>query len=237
MCFPNRSLRRASRDGRVKPGHDGRAGGHDGLTQLKQAVVKIFPVGILCRDQVELPRARPSLDTGFALDRDRNVLVSLNEDHASQVIAPSEPRMHPLSMFPCPPHDIVRDAGIDHAEWPVRHDIDPTSLRNPPYALAWVDDPLTSPPREMAGPDPTRCTHLILPRKGVARSEGYASPSTVIASTNAGNIHNMDRNPLKKRANSRCVNLVGPDPAMTVEARRGHESLAISRDTEPWLSQ
>ncbi len=138
--------------GRAATGDRG-SPGHDGSTS-EDPVVKILPVGIPARDQIELPRPGPSLDACFALDRGRDLFVAFGENQTNEVVPSGEARMHSLPMFPGPARQIIGDARIDHAKWPVRDNVNPAAEHAETYGARVVNKTSTPVPHEMAGSGP-----------------------------------------------------------------------------------
>jgi hypothetical protein len=135
----------ATTDGRDKPGHDGECGSsaaphtvmagpvpairsgrvHAHLTTQRR--VQIVPSGVLCLNQFDLPPTWPVLDVLFPLDGSQNVLVPLKESQHRDAIASGEPTAGPCPVFPRSANNVVGHASIERTEWPVGHDVHPSS--------------------------------------------------------------------------------------------------------------
>src|SRR6185312_9114826 len=104
-----------------------------GLTRPSQADSKelleqVIPIRILTRDQFVLPGALPALQTGFALDGERDVIMTLNEDQPVKVVAAREFRTGAKAIFLHAARDVTGHTDVQRPVRLVGQDVDKARL-------------------------------------------------------------------------------------------------------------
>jgi hypothetical protein len=105
-----------------------------GLTRpsdpLRESVVEVIPLGILCQDEIDFPSARPMLQVLLTLDRSSNVLMVLGPDETPQPVFFGEAIHDTLVMFPGAPSEIAGNADVKGPIRPIRYYVDPSTLHH-----------------------------------------------------------------------------------------------------------
>jgi len=99
---------------------------------------QIIPARILGDDQVRFPLPWPVFKPSLPSNRRHNVVVSLDVNQASEPVTSGEYRCGASSVLPGAAADVVRDTGMESAERPVRHDVNPATTHGPMIAVCWL---------------------------------------------------------------------------------------------------
>jgi hypothetical protein len=97
------------------------------------------------------------------------------------VVALGEPWTEPFSMLPRASHEIARDPHVDHSEWPVRDNVNPTSTHAERYAWRPVNKSPGDVPHEMAGSSPAMTIGAFVAGNAGSRSAPAMSAGGFVA--------------------------------------------------------
>lgn len=109
--------------------------GHPRLGLVEQRRIQVLPSWVLGSKQTDLPRARPALQAGLALDCRSDVLVMFEVNEAGEGIAANEAAADTVSMFPDAADQVIRDADTERSVGFVRHNVNPAAHRR--EGCAW----------------------------------------------------------------------------------------------------
>src|SRR5690242_19070256 len=93
-----------------------------------ESVVRVVPLGILDRDKIDFPGARPMLHISLTLDRRANVVVALSPNQTFKAVLLGETIRYTFSMLPNTTSEIAGNPDIKGPVWSVGHDVDPSAL-------------------------------------------------------------------------------------------------------------
>lgn len=124
--------RRQSRGYPACAGHDGGVGSRGRSERNERTerhsprdlLPQVTPLRVRVVDQPHLPGARPVLERLLAGDRGGDVVVDLEPDERLHAIALREPVRRAGPVLEHAADEVARDADIEHAVRPARHDVD-----------------------------------------------------------------------------------------------------------------
>jgi hypothetical protein len=96
-----------------------------GRDESEQCLVQIVPFGIHLVNQPHFPGSRPVLDVLFTLDCQPDVIELFVIDQPFQSVSFCEAVGDSIAMLEHTSRQIIRDAGIENAVAPIRHEINP----------------------------------------------------------------------------------------------------------------
>src|SRR5262249_14010463 len=97
------------------------------LTRSNEALVEIFPTGVLRQDQAHLPSTRPVFHIAFALNPGADIIVPFRIYEPPETVALSEALGDAFPMLPGAKREIVGHGCIERTIRTVRHDVNPSS--------------------------------------------------------------------------------------------------------------
>src|SRR5215469_14830597 len=93
----------------------------------RELVKKIVPLGILRKDEIDLPGAWLMLDVPLALNGGANIVVAFCPHQMFQAILRNETFSDTFAMFPNTAREIAGDPDVQSSIWSVRDYVDPAT--------------------------------------------------------------------------------------------------------------